>query len=87
LTLATERALASKGIDLIAPGIRPSTLEKTRDELKQIAAQTPTYDHLVGEYAGRTYPVSHIYLKHMSGPPRQETSRRGQVWQGQWIHL
>jgi predicted nucleotidyltransferase len=64
-----ERALASEDIDLIAPGIRPNTLEKTRDELKQIAAQTPTYDHLVSEYAGRPYPVSHIYLKHMSGYP------------------
>ena len=64
-----ERALASKDIDLIAPGIRPNTLEKTRDELRQIATQTPTYDHLVGEYAGRAYPVSHIYLKHMSGYP------------------
>jgi len=64
-----QRALASKDIDLIAPGMTPNTLEKTRDELKQIAAQTPTYDHLVGEYAGRTYPVSHIYLKHVSGFP------------------
>lgn len=64
-----ERALASKDIDLIAPSMTPNTLEKTRDVLKQIAAQTPTYDHLVGEYAGRTYPVSHIYLKHMSGFP------------------
>ena len=64
-----ERALASKDIDFIVPGMTPNTLEKTRDELKQIAAQTPTYDHVVGEYAGRTYPVSHIYLKHMSGFP------------------
>jgi len=64
-----DRALASKDIDLIAPGMTPNTLEKTRDELKQIAAQTPTYDRLVGEYAGRTYPVSHIYLKHVSGYP------------------
>jgi len=63
------RALASKDIDLIAPGMTPSILEKTREELKQIAAQTPTYDHLVSEYAGRPYPVSHIYLKHMSGFP------------------
>ncbi len=63
------RALASKDINLITPGMTPNTLEKTRGELKQIAAQTPTYDHLVSEYAGRTYPVSHIYLKHMSGFP------------------
>jgi hypothetical protein len=64
-----ERALASKGIDLIAPGMTQNALEKTRDALKQIAVQTPTYDHLVGEYAGRTYPVSHIYLKHTDGFP------------------
>jgi predicted nucleotidyltransferase len=64
-----ERALASKDIDLIAPGMTPNTLEKTRDELRQIAVQTPTYDHLVSEYAGRRYPVSHIYLRHMSGFP------------------
>ena len=63
------RALASKDIDLITPGMTPSILEKTRGELKQIAAQTPTCDHLVSEYAGRPYPVSHIYLKHMSGFP------------------
>ena len=69
MSVYMERALASKDIDLIAPGITPNTLEKTCDELRQIAAQTPTYDHLVGEYAGRTYPVSHIYLKHMSGFP------------------
>jgi hypothetical protein len=64
-----ERALASKDIDLIAPGIGPNILEKTRDELEEVAAQTPTYDHSVGEYAGRIYPVSHIYLKHLSGYP------------------
>lgn len=45
-----ERALASKDIDLIAPGVGPNILEKTRDELEQVAAQTPTYDHSVGEY-------------------------------------
>ena len=64
-----ERALASKDIDLIAPNMSQNTLEKTRDALKSIAVQTPTYDHLVGEYAGRTYPVSHIYLRHVSGFP------------------
>lgn len=64
-----ERALASKDIDLIAPGMTTKSLEQTRDALKQIAVQTPTYDHLVGEYAGRTYPVSHIYLRHTNGFP------------------
>ena len=64
-----ERALASKDIEMITPGMTPNTLEKTRDELKQIAAQTPVYDHIVSEYAGRTYPVSHIYIKHVSGFP------------------
>ena len=62
-----ERALASKDIDLITPGMTPNILEKTRDALRPIAAQTPTYDYLVGEYLGRRYPVSHIYLKHKSG--------------------
>jgi len=64
-----ERALASKGIDLIAPNMTQNTLEKTRASLRPIALQTPTYDHLVSEYAGRAYPVSHIYLRHVSGFP------------------
>lgn len=64
-----ERALASKDIDLIAPGMTANTLEEARDVLKQIAAQRPTYDHVVGEYSGRRFPVSHIYLKHMNGSP------------------
>lgn len=64
-----ERALASKDIDLIAPNITQNTLDKTRDALRPISIQTPTYDHLVGEYAGRAYPVSHIYLRHVSGFP------------------
>jgi hypothetical protein len=64
-----ERALASKDIDLITSGMTPNTLKKARDELKQIATQVPAYDRLVDEYAGRAYPVSHIYLKHVSGFP------------------
>jgi hypothetical protein len=69
VSVYTKRALASKDIDLIAPGMTEITLEKTCDELKQIAAQAPSYDHLVSEYSGRRYPVSHIYLKHVSGFP------------------
>jgi len=64
-----ERAVGSKDIDLIAPNMTQATLEKTRDALRPIAIQTPTYDHVVGEYAGRAYPVSHIYLRHGSGFP------------------
>jgi len=64
-----ERALGSKDIDLIAPNVTQGTLEKARDALRPIAVQTPTYDHVVGEYAGRAYPVSHIYLRHVSGFP------------------
>jgi predicted nucleotidyltransferase len=69
MSVYMERALASKDIDLIAPNMTENTLERMRDELKQIATQTPTYDHQVGEYSGRAYPVSHIYLRHMSGFP------------------
>jgi len=69
MSVYMERALASKDIDLIAPNITQNTLERTRDALRPIAVQTPTYDHLVGEYAGRAYPVSHIYLRHVSGFP------------------
>ena len=69
MSVYMERALASKDIDLIAPGMTEITLEKTCHELKQIATKTPSYDHAVSEYSGRRYPVSHIYLKHASGFP------------------
>jgi hypothetical protein len=69
MSVYMERALASKDIDLIAPGVTEATLEKTCRELKQIATETPSYDHLVSEYSGRRYPVSHIYLRHVSGFP------------------
>ena len=69
MSVYMKRALASKDIDLIAPGVTETTLEKTCYELRQIAAQTPSYDHLVSEYSGRRYPISHIYLKHESGFP------------------
>ncbi len=64
-----ERALASKDIDLIAPGMTESTLEKVSQEVTRISTQKPSYDHVVSDYSGRRYPVSHVYLKHRSGFP------------------
>jgi hypothetical protein len=64
-----QRALASKDIDLIVPGITISVLEKLCDKLTQIRGKRPAYDYLVGEYLGRRYPIGHIYLKHESGFP------------------
>jgi hypothetical protein len=69
MSVYMERALASKDIDLIAPGMTEATLEKISKEVAQISAQTPTYDHVVTECCSRRYPVSHIYLRHRSGFP------------------
>jgi len=69
MSVYMERALASKDIDLIAPGITQIALERAVQELRQIAYQTPTYDHVVSEYSGRRYPVSHIYMKHRRSFP------------------
>ena len=69
MSVYTERALASKDIDLIASAISINSLERLRNELTPLASQRPTYDYQVGEYLGRKYPVSHIYLKHRNGYP------------------
>ena len=69
MSVYTKRALASKDINLIAPGVTEAILEKTSQQLQQLATQTPSFDHLVSDYAGRRYPVSHIFLKHRSGFP------------------
>ncbi len=69
MSVYMERALASKDIDLIVSAMTINTLEKLCDELARICNQRPTYDYQVGEYLGRRYPVSHIYLKHKSGFP------------------
>lgn len=69
MSVYMERALASKDIDVIAPGMTIKTLERLRDDLAELAHQKPTYDYQVGEYLGRRYPVSHIYIKHKSGFP------------------
>jgi hypothetical protein len=69
MSVYMERALASKDIDLIAPGMTMKSLDKICDELTQAATQRPVYDYQVGEYSGRKYPVGHIYLKHKSGFP------------------
>lgn len=69
MSVYTERALASKDIDLIAPVMSINGLERLRNELTPLASQRPTYDYQVGEYLGRKYPVRHIYLKHRNGYP------------------
>jgi len=69
MSVYIERALASKDIDLIAPGITIKSLERLCDELTQMADQKPTYDYQVSDYLGRRYPIGHIYLKHKGGFP------------------
>jgi hypothetical protein len=69
MSVYMERALASKDIDLIAPSMTETTLEEICKEVTQISTQTPSYDHVVSDYSGRRYPVSHIYLRHRSGFP------------------
>ena len=69
MSVYTKRALASKDLDLIAPGITIHLLEKCCDVLADVAERRPDYDFYVGEYLGRSYPVGHIYLRHRSGYP------------------
>ena len=69
MSVYMQRALASKDLDLIAPGVAINSLEKLADALAEMSSQRPTYDQYVGEYLGRRYPVSHIYLKHKDGFP------------------
>jgi len=69
MSVYMQRALASKDMDLIAPGVGINSLEKLTASLEEITKQRPTYDQYVGEYLGRRYPVSHIYLKHKDGFP------------------
>src|SRR3990172_9527202 len=69
MSVYTKRALASKDLDLIVPGITIRLLEALCDELQQISGKKPVYDYTVGEYLGRRYPVGHIYLAHISGFP------------------
>lgn len=61
--------LASKDMDLIAPGVTINTLERLSNELVQVATRKPVYNHQVDDYEGRRYPVGHIYVKHKSGYP------------------
>ncbi|MFH0849096.1 MAG: hypothetical protein V1857_06305 [archaeon] len=67
MSVYMERALASKDIDLISPGMTINSLERLCDELTQMSSQKPTYDYQVGDYLGRRCPISHIYLKHKTG--------------------
>lgn len=69
MSVYTKRALASKDLDLIVPGITIRLLEALCDGLQQISGKKPVYDYTVGEYLGRRYPVGHIYLAHISGFP------------------
>ncbi len=69
MSVYTERALASKDLDLVVPGITIDILEALCDELAKTAEKRPVYDYMVGEYLGRRYPVGHIYLRHDSGYP------------------
>ena len=69
MSVYTRRALASKDLDLIVPGITIGILERCCEELSRVAERRPDYDFHVGEYLGRSYPVGHIYLRHRSGYP------------------
>lgn len=69
MSVYTERALASKDLDLIVPGIMIRILEELCDELALMAGKRPVYDYTVGEYLGRRYPVGHIYLRHSTRYP------------------
>jgi len=69
MSVFTKRALASKDLDLIVPGITLRILEECCDELAKAAERRPSYDFAVGDYLGRRYPVGHIYLRHSSGYP------------------
>ena len=69
MSVYMKRALASKDIDLITPGMTETTLEVICKVVTPISTQKPNYDHVVGDYCERRYPVSHIYLRHTSGFP------------------
>ncbi len=69
MSVYTDRALASKDLDLIVPGITIRILEELCEELAKTAGKRPLYDYTVGEYIGRRYTVGHIYLRHSTGYP------------------
>jgi hypothetical protein len=69
MSVYARRALASKDLDLIVPGITIRILERCCEELTKAAERRPDYDFHVGEYLGKPYPVGHIYLRHRSGYP------------------
>jgi len=69
MSIYTRRALASKDLDLLVPGITIRVLEDLCDEFTDAAGKRPVYDFTVGQYSGRRYPVGHIYLRHGSGYP------------------
>lgn len=63
------RALPSKDLDLIVPGVTLGALRKVRDSLAEGASGTPAYDFAVHDYEGRDYPVGHVYLRYPDGTP------------------
>jgi len=55
MSVYTKRALASKDLDLIVPGITIRVLEECCTELAKVAERRPDYDFHVGQYLGRRY--------------------------------
>ncbi|MDG6903048.1 MAG: hypothetical protein JRM80_13970 [Nitrososphaerota archaeon] len=64
MSVYLERALPSRDLDLVVPGVSPKVLELVRGALGR-----PEYDFGVFDYEGRDYPVGHFYLRHADGTP------------------
>jgi len=69
MSVYTPRALASKDMDLIVPGMTLRVMRELCDELAKVAVGRPNYDYLSSEYSGREYPIFHVYFRHDSGYP------------------
>jgi hypothetical protein len=69
MSVYTQRALASKDLDLIVPGITLTALDIVCDALPHQGGAKPIYGFEVYDYLGRRYPVGKIYLKYTSGSP------------------
>jgi len=69
MSVYTQRALASKDLDLIVPGITLTVLDQLCDTLPHQGKVRPTFGFEVHDYLGRRYPVGKIYLRHTSGFP------------------
>ena len=64
MSVYLDRALPSKDLDLIVPGVGPKVLGLVRDALGR-----PEFDFGVFDYSGRDYPVGHFYLRYPDGTP------------------